>query len=418
MAAAAVNSNIPSDNNDGGHNSPKSRRHASSESSGSPNATNTTADDAQRRNAGSEDHTQTSMLSSLWNSIFSSNGGSPLHPEAEARQFRQMMNTQYGRNCPEFLETSYKNALTQARDNFQILVVYLHSSEHQDTEEFCRNTLCTEAVRNVLEQENCAIWGGDVMSPQGFMAMHEFAVNSFPFVGVYRPSGNSSFNRMVSNEGLLTKEQLVDVIQRAINSARPALESMRAEQIAMEHDRTIREEQNRRYMEALERDKERERQKQEEEERKQLEEAQKQSRIDAKRNEVEKAHQRVVEHPEPDKSEGSTISLRFTLPNGSRLGRRFRQHERLQLMRDYSLAILNQCGVLAGDVEFSNNFPKRKWTREDPGWDVTIAEAEVPSQAALFVEPLEVEDDEEEASGPASGGGGSAATGSGHSLQS
>lgn len=137
MAAAAVNSNIPSDNN-GENNSPKSRRHATAESTGSSNGANNAADDAQRRNSGSDDQTQVSLFSSAWNFIFSSNGGGPLHPEAEARQFRQMMNTQYGRYCPDFLETSYRNALTQARDNFQILIVYLHSSEHQDTDEFCR----------------------------------------------------------------------------------------------------------------------------------------------------------------------------------------------------------------------------------------------------------------------------------------
>lgn len=152
MAAAAVNSNIPSDNNNNGeNNSPKSRRHATTESTGSSNASTNAADDAQRRNSGSDDLTQNSMLSSVWSSIFSANGGGPLHPEAEARQFRQMMNTQYGRYCPEFLETSYRNALTQARDNFQILIVYLHSSEHQDTDEFCRCVLSALMCDNLLD---------------------------------------------------------------------------------------------------------------------------------------------------------------------------------------------------------------------------------------------------------------------------
>lgn len=293
MAAAATSSGIPSDNG-GSPSSPIPRRHANSS-----NARQQDSSDDQRRNRTEE----SSFLSSLW-SLLPGNGGAPLHPEAEARQFQQMMNTEYGRCAPDFLEMSFRGALTHARDNFQVLVVYLHSSEHQDTDEFCkyvpkvyyvfllaststsfivhRNSLCTDATKAVLEQENCSIWGGDVTCPQGFMAMQEFAATSFPFIGVYRPAGSSSFNRIASSEGYVTKEQLNDIIQRAINSARTSLEAMRAEQIAAEYDRNLREEQNRRYQEALERDQARERERQEEEERKKIEEAQKQSRIEVR----------------------------------------------------------------------------------------------------------------------------------------
>lgn len=116
----------------------------------------------------------------------------------------------------------------------------------------------------------------------------------------------------------------------------------------------------------------------------------------AKQQEVDRAHQRVLEHPEPDKSEPGVISLRFTFPNGSKVGRRFRKHEPLQLLRDYSIAMLKNLGVLAGDIELANSFPKKTWSREDPGWDVSIEAAEIPSQAALFVKAVDVEDEDDE----------------------
>lgn len=52
-------------------------------------------------------------------------------PPQSAASFKQMLQQQYGANCPDFLEASWQDAAAQAHRQYKFLLVYLHSAEHE-----------------------------------------------------------------------------------------------------------------------------------------------------------------------------------------------------------------------------------------------------------------------------------------------
>ena len=55
-----------------------------------------------------------------------------------AARFSRGMIARYGSNVPAFLECSAKDAVQRARDQFQLLLVYVHSEMHEDTPTFVK----------------------------------------------------------------------------------------------------------------------------------------------------------------------------------------------------------------------------------------------------------------------------------------
>ncbi|VDN08859.1 unnamed protein product [Dibothriocephalus latus] len=88
-------------------------------------------------------------------------------------------------NTPPFFEGTYAQALQEAKRSLRFLIVYLHCSSHEDTEEFCRQTLqnpVTLAFLNNTEQS--IFWACDINSPEGYRTSQIFREHSYPFVGV------------------------------------------------------------------------------------------------------------------------------------------------------------------------------------------------------------------------------------------
>lgn len=54
-----------------------------------------------------------------------------LDPPAQARKFIQAFKSAYGDRHPRFVESAFRQAVTQAKNEFKFALVYLHSSEHQ-----------------------------------------------------------------------------------------------------------------------------------------------------------------------------------------------------------------------------------------------------------------------------------------------
>ena len=61
-----------------------------------------------------------------------------LNPEQDTNNFILNISESFGANGPNFLNTSYTQAVSQAFRESKILVVYLHSMMHDDTNRFCR----------------------------------------------------------------------------------------------------------------------------------------------------------------------------------------------------------------------------------------------------------------------------------------
>lgn len=59
------------------------------------------------------------------------------------------MIARYGEAVPHFLECSAKMSLQRAKDQFELLLVYVHSELHQDTDAFMRYVSWPNAHFNV-----------------------------------------------------------------------------------------------------------------------------------------------------------------------------------------------------------------------------------------------------------------------------
>jgi hypothetical protein len=59
-------------------------------------------------------------------------------------------------------------ALELAKRELRFLVVYLHSEQHDDTDEFCKNMLCASEFRRVLADHRVLVWGGNIKEEEAF----------------------------------------------------------------------------------------------------------------------------------------------------------------------------------------------------------------------------------------------------------
>ena len=71
-------------------------------------------------------------------------------PQVASRYFLETFNRDYGRRHPNFIRGSFQDATRQAQRENKFLVVYLHSPMHEDTPQFCRETLAADAFGEVL----------------------------------------------------------------------------------------------------------------------------------------------------------------------------------------------------------------------------------------------------------------------------
>jgi FAS-associated factor 2 len=104
-------------------------------------------------------------------------------------QFIQRYEIEYGLNHPNFIDSTFSEALRLAKDQAKFLFVYLHSSQHTNTPSFCRNTLSSETVISFVN-ENFVAWGGDVRSSEGFQLSNSFKATTYPFCAIVTSSSN------------------------------------------------------------------------------------------------------------------------------------------------------------------------------------------------------------------------------------
>ena len=106
---------------------------SSSSSSSSSSASSPSNNEGSQRNL----VTNQSIISRLFHSMFSSRA-SPLiqGPEAASR-LKAAFEDRFG-TPPQFIQNSYMQAASLARQQSKFLLVYLHSPFHQDTDKFCR----------------------------------------------------------------------------------------------------------------------------------------------------------------------------------------------------------------------------------------------------------------------------------------
>lgn len=85
---------------------------------------------------------------------------------------------------PELYLGTLEEAIQRAKTLKKFIVIYLHSSIHQDAQNFVDKVFCNEAIVELLDR-NYIVWAGDVSLPTAYRASLKLAIDGFPAFGVY-----------------------------------------------------------------------------------------------------------------------------------------------------------------------------------------------------------------------------------------
>ena len=324
---------------------------------------------------------------------------------SEARQFVATFESKYGSKRPNFsleaAETTYKNA----RQSASFFLVYLHSSIHDSTDNFCRNILCNDEFVSYVN-ENFIVWGGDVDQRDAYMTSRVLQATSFPFLGILvwpadkrNPMLLERIEISLPVNANINFTSLIERFRKCINKHEGLVIASRRIQQERESRRILREQQEKEYNDSLRADQEREealkreadertRIMEEEEEQKALNEAMELSKKLTRQQIVEEKKNRVGDEPENDRNLNTRIQLKY--PDGSRTIRRFSKLVTLDLVRDFV-----DIEIITKELEIENyslnlNFPKRTFRKDDEETKhLTLEEAGFHPQAVLFVQNLD-----------------------------
>lgn len=273
-----------------------------------------------------------------------------IEPSHIARNFINDFNTFYRNDDRiDFFEGGYTSAVYLARRDARFMIVYLHSDEHDDTNDFVNETLLNPNTLKFFKDHNILIWGGDVHESEAYQVSNALCVSKYPYLGLLclksntqeTPEGTTTSARsltVVSRiQGLASSNQLIEKFSNQIERYEPSLISIRAERQQQQLSRVIRQQQDQAYQASLQRDRLISEQRQQE---RQLEENKNlylKWRLSSLLPEVETNL----------KGEFARVAIRFS--NGERISRRFNKNANLEEI--YAYAELYRKGLLDNSIE-------------------------------------------------------------------
>ncbi|DAZ93833.1 TPA: hypothetical protein N0F65_009341 [Lagenidium giganteum] len=324
-------------------------------------------------------------------------------PQMSAVAFNQSLRIKYGDHCPRFEHSSFRDAVTTARTASKFLLVYLHSNLHDETDSFCRHSLCTEELATYLN-DNVALvsWGGCVQQAEGFGVSLSLGCAKFPYLALLT-CVSRGVNVVEKITGNVSARIVIRQLNAAIERNNQILATARHIQQQRTEAQTLREQQDREYQESLEADRLREEEARRHEELERLreeeeiaqairQEQEEREREEMKKNAIQSKRERLVGSEPPSRRPPpgagyKTAFIKFHLHNGQRLERVFYAHDTLSLVRDFIDVEFHDRDIAIVNYELATNFPKRTF-----GPDLlkmTLEEAGLSPQALVFVQDLD-----------------------------
>ncbi len=259
---------------------------------------------------------------------------------SDARKFVESFERKYYHESREevhinFLPISYKNALLQAARERKPLFVYFHCNDHPNTDAFCREVLASADVCNTVNNSMIA-WGGDIDYKDAYQAAFSFQVGEFPFIAILMVNsvGQTQQQRFASAriidkvEGYESSHMFLTRIRQAMQqTAHAAAAQARAQREATERARLLEEQQNE-LRQAVEEDRRREEEERRKEEELKQQELEEERRLKFEEEAREKEKKELIENienkrrsllEEPDESDKNAFTIRFQLPEGTKL---------------------------------------------------------------------------------------------------
>ncbi|MGH0138871.1 UNVERIFIED_CONTAM: hypothetical protein FKN15_068099 [Acipenser sinensis] len=191
-------------------------------------------------------------------------------PVGDVVSFIHSFEEKYGRSHPVFYQGTYSQALNDAKRELQFLLVYLHGDDHQDTDVFCRNTLCTEQVLNFINTR-MLFWACSTSRPEGYRVSQALRENTYPFLAVITLK-DRKMTVVGRLEGVIQAEDLINQLTFIMEANQTYLVSERMEREERNQTQALRLQQDEAYLASLRADQEKDRKKKEEEEQKRRQE--------------------------------------------------------------------------------------------------------------------------------------------------
>lgn len=263
-----------------------------------------------------------------------------ISPDNDTRKFIDEFDSTYSPQHPVFHDRSYQSAVATAFESSKFLLVYLHSPMHEDTTKFCQQTLCTQSF-SAFANERMITWAGKVWDPQAYDLSSQLRASAFPFLALLVCQSDRVVQVLSRFQGHLEEPELTEKLRNVMAANTAVVTRIQAEANRRREFSLLREQQDREYREAEESDRrDRERRENEERERIRLEEEEKQRQELEEAMELSRrlnyegdiAKRRSELSAEPGASDAEVAVIRFQLPQGTKLSRRFSKLEKVQVM--------------------------------------------------------------------------------------
>lgn len=349
----------------------------------------------------------TTPSSSLLNSIFSFFSSSyilPVYPLNNTKKFQEEFSQVYDPYKKlKFNEESLINLIKLAYNQNKLFLIYIHSSLHQDTNDFILKILLNNNFNDLILREDLLLWGGSIENAETYSLANELNVTSFPFLGLFMPINEEEiklieridgFNKDVDSissilnklERKITQNQERLRENRIENEERIAAELLRREQDEA-YERLIIEEsiqlEEERILEEIKRQEERKI-----EEKNKIKEEIEKKRIN-KINYIKDNEKYNEKMKENDKN---SATIKFILPYNKKITLNFSKFDKLEKVYNYFLVYFYDNGDQIKSFKLFKSFPKE----EISDLKLTIDDYGLYPRGILVVEEDEDEDEEEE----------------------
>ena len=278
-----------------------------------------------------------------------------------------------------------------------LIVIYLHSPLHRQAKEMCQK-LIQPPILEFLKQDHVKAMGASIHTSQGAQLAQLLGAVGFPMMCMLQPAGTGGNSHSRSSSGgmqlifkaegpaflSLQPAQLLSILNTTYSRHEVVLAEQEARRIEREEEAELRRQQDAEYQEALRADQERERQRQEEREREQrrIQEEEEKERRKAQEEEERLAKAMSLQREEP--TSGGT-RIRFVLPNGKKLDRRFDNDETIGALKAFLILHFADEDPNIKNIALSTNFPKMTYDRDDQ----TLQESGLCPQSVLMVQDLD-----------------------------
>ncbi|GAA5812023.1 hypothetical protein MFLAVUS_005472 [Mucor flavus] len=338
----------------------------------------------------------------------------PRDPRVLAFEFIELFETKYGQVHVEFFKGGYSQALEKARKDLRFMLVILQSDDHDNTDEFNKNTLTSTRFIEFIKQKNILVWGGNVRESEAHKVSYTLQATTYPFLALITLQtsiGNATPKMAVIErmEGTSHPEELISQIEIAIDRHGAVVNRLKNERSQRDMERQLLKDQDAAYHQSLKADQEKTRLAEEEKE----VAARAQEQILYEKRQIELLKEKREQYiqylyanlpKEPEENAGKVAKLSFRLANGDRVIRKFNQNDTVDtLYRFVEIYPLLNEKTPAQSVELPTDYVhKYKFTihspyprmEYEPNQDIKLCDIKSLWPSATLV--VDAVDDEEE----------------------